>query len=205
MILKNHSKIWKGQELSEKDLSRITNILEEDGIIILPTDTVYGIACNCFSEDAIKDIYHLKKRDLKKPICVLTDSVEKIKTIADLTNKEEELIKKNMPGALTIIVKKKENVPSVLTAGLETIGVRIPDNEIALKVLKSVPYPLATTSANESGKDAGVNAQDIMIFDGKVDGIIEDGPTKIKEASTIIKVENDEIKVLREGSLKIEE
>lgn len=205
MILKNQSKIWKGKDLTDEVIQKIKSIIEKDGIIILPTDTVYGVACNCFSEEAISEIYHLKKRDFNKPICVLTDSVEKIKTVADLTEKEEELIKRYMPGALTIVVKKKECVPSILTSGLDTIGVRIPDNESALKVLSSVSYPLATTSANESGKEEGIETKDIMNYDGKVDAIIEDGSTKFRKPSTIIQVENNRIKVLREGAIKIEE
>ena len=123
-----------------------------------------------------------------------------------MTPLEKKLITKYMPGALTVILNKKEGVPDILTAGLDTVGVRIPDNEIALKILSRFPYPLATTSANESGDKAGVDINDfVTYFDGKADVIIDGGPTKIQVASTIVKVENEEINVIREGTIKIEE
>ena len=193
-------------EIKEEELEELNNILENDGVIIFPTDTVYGIGCNCYSEKAIEKIFEIKKRAKNKPIGILTDSVDKIKTVAKVSNKEEELINKYMPGALTIILDKKEKTPDVLTSGLQTIGVRIPNDEIALKILEKFQYPLATTSANESGEEAGIEVEDFMnYFDGKVDAIIDGGPTKIQVASTIIRVDNNELKVLREGTLKIKE
>lgn len=207
MILKDESKIWKvEEELSKEELNEIIEILQNDGVIIFPTDTVYGLACNVLSEKAIQKLFDIKKRDTSKPICVLTDSVEKINKVAIPNEKEKELINKYMPGALTIILKKKENVSNRLTANLDTIGVRIPDHKIALQILKEIDTPLAVTSANESGKKEGINVQDIKaFFAGKIDGIVDGGTTPIQVSSTIIKVENDDIKVLREGTIKIEE
>lgn len=196
---------WE-EEINNDELEEIIDILDHDGVIIFPTDTVYGLACNCFSEKAIERIFELKNRPSYKPISVLTDSYEKIALVADISDKEEDLIDKYMPGALTIVMDKKEDVPNILTASLPTIGVRIPNNNIALTLLGNYKYPLAATSANESGSKDGIDVQDfITYFDGKVDAIIDGGKTKIQEASTIIRVENDEIKVIREGSIKIEE
>ena len=201
------TKLWDWEEeIPEDGLEEIMDILKNDGVIIFPTDTVYGLACDCYSEKAIERIFEMKNRARNKPICVLTNSVEKMKTVATVKEKEKELIDKYMPGALTIILDKKEDTPPILTAGLNTIGVRIPNNEIALKILEQYPHPLATTSVNESGEAAGVDVKDfITTFDGKVDAIIDGGKTELQVASTIIRVEKDEIKVLREGSLKIEE
>ncbi len=196
---------WE-DEIDEEELQKVIKVLNNDGVIIFPTDTVYGLACNAFSDRAINKIFDMKKRARYKPICVLTDSVDKINKVATTTKLEEKLIDKYMPGALTIILNKKDKVSDLLTAGLDTIGVRIPDNNIALKILENFPYPLATTSANESGEEAGVDINDfITYFDGKVDIIIDGGKTKLQKASTIIKVEDDDIKVIREGNLKIEE
>lgn len=196
---------WK-EEIKEEELKKVREVLEQDGLIIFPTDTVYGLACNCYSEKAIKRIFEIKKRIREKPINVLTDSVEKIEMIAEVSQKEKELVEKYMPGALTIILDKKEELPSVLTSSLDTVGVRIPKDDIALKILERLPYPLATTSANESGEEAGIELENFVEdFKGKVDAIIDGGKTKVQIASTIIRVEGEKIKVLREGSIKIED
>ncbi len=196
---------WE-DEITDEELEEIIKILKNDGVIIFPTDTVYGLACNCYSEKAIARIYEIKKRASYKPISVLTDSIEKIHLVANMNEKEKELINKYMPGALTMVLNKKEELPDILTSGLPTVGVRIPDNKIALKILEKFPCPLATTSANESGKTEGVNVQDfITYFEDKVDAIIDGGTTKVQKPSTIVRVENDEINIIREGSIKITE
>mgnify|MGYP002516900138 FL=1 len=196
---------WK-DNIDESELNKIKEILDNDGVIIFPTDTVYGIACNCFSEKAIKKIFDIKKRPENKPINVLSNSLDKIKLVSkNISEKEEFLINEYMPGALTVILDKNEKVPDILTAGLETIGVRIPKNNISLRILESVSYPLATTSANISGDSAGIKITDFLEeFDGVVDAIIDGGETDLKVASTIVRVESDnKLKIIREGTLKI--
>ena len=191
--------------LTKENLKEIKEILDQDGIIIYPTDTVYGIGCNCYSEKALKKLYSFKNRPLSKPINVLTDSKEKIESIAkNITEKEQELMEKYMPGDLTLIVDKKETVPNLLTANLNTVGVRIPNHEMALEILKAYPYPLATTSVNLSGDSPGIEVSDfIEEFKNKVDIIIDGGKSPIGTPSTIVRVEKNEIKILREGRLKI--
>ena len=154
----------------------------------------------------MKKLFAFKNRPLSKPINVLTDSLEKIETVAkELKPKEKELIEKYLPGDLTIIVDKKENVPDLLTANLNTVGVRIPNHEMALKILESYPYPLATTSVNLAGESPGIEVEDFLEeFKDKVDIIVDGGKSPIGVASTIVRVENDEIKILREGNLKVE-
>ena len=196
---------WKNK-IDEEELKRVVNILDNDGVIIFPTDTVYGIGCNCFSTKAIKKIFSYKKRPNNKPINVLTDNYEKILSVVkEIKPKEKELINKYMPGALTIILKKNEAISPLLTANLDTIGVRIPANSIALKILESVNYPLATTSVNISGEESGIKLADFEVdFADKVDAIIDGGESKLKVASTIVQVDDkDNIKILRQGTLKI--
>lgn len=196
---------WK-EKINEEELKEVVNTIENDGIVIFPTDTVYGIACNCFSEKAINKIFDIKERAKEKPINVLTDSVEKINLVVERINaKEKEIMDKYFPGALTIILDKKENVPDILTSNLKTIGVRIPNNKIALTILEQLSYPLATTSANLAGEEAGIEIKDFLeLFSDKVDIIIDGGTTDIKQASTIVRVEDDKIKILREGSIKLD-
>ena len=196
---------WK-ENIKEEELQEVEETLKNCGIVIFPTDTVYGIGCNCFSTKAIKKIFDVKSRSEKKPINVLTDKIEKIENVTkNIKNEEKEIINKYMPGAVTVVLDKNENVPDILTSGLNTIGVRIPDNKIALEILKKFENPLATTSVNISGDLPGVEISDfVKEFENKVDIIIDGGKTKIGVASTIVKVdESSKINILREGSIKI--
>ena len=185
-------------------LDEIIQILDNDGLIIFPTDTVYGIACNSFSDNAIKKLFSAKKRSFDKPICVLTNNIDKINMVVDnISNVERKLIDKYLPGNLTIVFNKKENISNLLTANKDTIGVRIPDCKIALKILSAYPNPLAVTSVNISGEKCGTTIDDFICdFKDKVD-IIIDGGILGDMPSTIVRVENNNINILREGSLDI--
>lgn len=190
--------------INDSVLNEIKEVLDNDGLIIFPTDTVYGIACNSFSDAAIKKLFLAKNRSFDKPIGVLTNSIEKIYMIAkNINDLERELVDKYFPGNLTIIFDKKDNVSNLLTANKDTIGIRIPDNEVALNILEKYPYPLATTSVNIAGKKEGTEINDFLEeFKDKVDIIIDGGKTN-EIPSTIVRVENNKINILREGSLKI--
>ena len=194
------------KELTEENLKKIKEVLQNDGIVIYPTDTVYGIGCDCYSIEGLKKLFKFKNRPLTNPINVLTDSVEKIETLAKrLKPKERELIEKYLPGDLTIVVEKKENVPDLLTASLPSVGVRIPNHEMALKILESYPHPLATTSVNLAGESPGIEVEDFLEeFKEKVDIIVDGGRSPIGVASTIVRVDEDGLKILREGNLKVE-
>lgn len=191
-------------ELNEDILNEIVDVLNNDGLIIFPTDTVYGIACNSFSENAIRKLYLAKNRSFDKPIGVLTDCISKINLVCDnLNHVEKELIDKYFPGNLTIVVNKNDGISNLLTAGKNTIGVRIPDNEVALAILEKYPYPLATTSVNLAGKKDGTKIDDFIDeFKNKVSIIIDGGVTN-EIPSTIVRVENEKIIILRQGILKI--
>lgn len=196
-------KIYK--EINEEILNEIVDVLNNDGLIIFPTDTVYGIACNSFSDNAIKKLFIAKNRSFDKPIGVLTDSVSKIKLVVNNINfREDELMDKYFPGNLTIIFDKNENVSDVLTSGNTTIGVRIPNSEIALSILRKYPYPLATTSVNLAGKKDGTRVEDFIGDFGNVVDIIIDGGVTNEVPSTIVRVNDDKLDVLRQGILKIE-
>lgn len=191
-------------EINEDVLKEIIDVLNNDGLIIFPTDTVYGIACNSFSEKAIRKLFLAKNRSFDKPIGVLTDNVSKINLVVrEINSKEMELMNKYFPGNLTIIFDKNEKVSDLLTANMETIGIRIPNNEMALKILENYPFPLAATSVNLAGKKEGTRVDDfISEFADKVDIIIDGGVTS-ETPSTIVRVENGNINVLRQGNLKI--
>ena len=128
------------------------------------------------------------------------------KVAKDLTPLDYALIKEFFPGPLTLILKKKNNVPNILTANGDTVGVRMPANEIALKLIEYANIPIATSSSNISGNETGINIDNIFDdFNGRVDYIIDDGPSKLGVASTIVKVVDNKPIILREGSITKEQ
>ena len=194
---------WK-KKIRDVELQEVKRVLKAGGIIAFPTDTVYGLACDAYNKKAIERLFQIKNRPAYKPINVLTDSVEKMyRVVEEINHKELELISKYMPGDLTIILKKNNKVPSTLTAGIDTIGVRIPNNKVALTILQNYKNPLAVTSANISGEKSGVEVADFIdTFRNKIDIIVDGGKAEIGKVSTIVQVKEDNIKILRQDNSK---
>ena len=178
------------EDIEYDKLLKPAQIIKNGGLVIFPTETVYGIGTNALNSKAVKKLYEVKKRPYEKPISLLVNSIEMIENIAkDITKLEYELIKNFFPGPLTIILKKKENISNIVTANKETVGVRMPQNDIALKLIEYAGVPIATPSANISGKPSGTNMKDIMRdFEKKVEYFIDNGSSKIGQASTIVQI-----------------
>lgn len=189
------------------ELKKIANEIKNNKVIIFPTETVYGIGANGLDAEAIKKLFIAKKRPENKPINLLISNIDMIENVAkDLTPLDYALIKEFFPGPLTLILKKKDNVPNILTANGDTVGVRMPANEIALKLIEYANIPIATSSSNISGNETGINIDNIFDdFNGRVDYIIDDGPSKLGVASTIVKVVDNKPIILREGSITKEQ
>ena len=189
------------------ELKKIANEIKNNKVIIFPTETVYGIGTNGLDAEAIKKLFIAKKRPENKPINLLISNIDMIENVAkDLTPLDYALIKEFFPGPLTLILKKKDNVPNILTANGDTVGVRMPANEIALKLIEYANIPIATSSSNISGNETGINIDNIFDdFNGRVDYIIDDGPSKLGVASTIVKVVDNKPIILREGSITKEQ
>ncbi len=140
-------------EIEYDKLKEIAKKINEGGIVVFPTETVYGIGCDCFNKEQVKRIYEIKKRPRNKAISVLVSDISMIYDVAKNISKEEKaIINEFFPGPLTIILEKNDKIPDQVTSGKDTIGVRMPENEIALKLIKEVGKPLATPSANISGE-----------------------------------------------------
>ena len=182
-------------------------IIKNGGIVVFPTETVYGIGTNGLDKDAVKRLYNIKKRPLNKPISLLVSDFEMIeKVVKDISELEYKIMKKFFPGPLTIILNKKDIVPDIVTSGGSTVGIRMPDEEITRKLIEYAGVPIAAPSANISGKPSEIDVQDIIKeFGDKVDYYIDGGKSKIGIGSTIVKVENNTIKILREGSISKKE
>ena len=193
--------------INYNELKNIANEIKNNKVVIFPTETVYGIGANGLDAEAIKKLFIAKKRPENKPINLLISNIDMIENVAkDLTPLDYALIKEFFPGPLTLILKKKDNVPNILTANGDTVGVRMPANEIALKIIEYANVPIATSSSNISGNETGINIDNIFDdFNGRVDYIIDDGPSKLGVASTIVKVVDNKPIILREGSITKEQ
>lgn len=170
------------------------------GVIIFPTDTVYGIGAKIFDIDSINKIYEIKKRPKNKPLACLCASLEQIEKIAYVNDTARRLINRFLPGPLTLILKSKPEV--INKVGYETIGVRIPNNKIALEILNE-NGPILTTSVNESGSTP-LNEYDEIVknYGSLVDKIYKSNTISSNIASTVVSC-IDELKVLREGEITL--
>ena len=184
----------------------IIHKLKNGAVGIFPTDTVYGIGCDALNENAIHSLYDIKQRDLSKPINILVSNMEMVKRfVTNINSIEGALIKEFWPGALTIIFNKSSIVPNTLTSNLDTIGIRMPNNNLCLDIIEQFNSPLAMSSANISENPPATMVNTILNdFNSKVDFIIDNGEIKDGVPSTIVKVEDNKIKILREGSISID-
>ena len=187
-------------EINEDELRIVTKALDEDKLIVFPTETVFGIAGNALKVEVIDKLFQAKKRDYSKPFSLMLSDINKIKDIAYVSDYEEKVINKFMPGPITLILKKKDCISDLATAGRDTVGVRIPNHEIALSILKSVDYPLATSSANISGSVNNSNIEDIINdLASYVDIFIKGNISSNLLASTVVEIKNNEVNILRNG------
>jgi len=187
-----------------EDIERAADVILNGGTCIFPTDTVYGLGANALDNKAVDKLFEIKGRDKSKPINVLIAEYADLLKVAEIPSREEgKLMAKFWPGALTIILKRKENKANSAAANGETIGVRMPDNEVARNLIHEVGFPLATTSANLSGDKPGTSVDTIEeeVLD-KVDFILDHGESDLKVASTIVKFEDGKPVILREGTIK---
>ncbi len=197
---------WQ-DEINEQELNKTAQVLENGGIVIFPTETVYGIGANAYNEEAVRKIYEVKNRPGEKPLSILVSGIDEIGKYAIIENDiERKIINSFMPGPITIILKKKQGLFDYISSGKNTIGVRIPDNKIILEILNKLKLPLVAPSANISGMPSGVSLNDIIKdFNGKVDVCINGGKAKLGESSTIVEVVNGEPVILRQGKITLEE
>lgn len=188
-------------------LKGIAEIIKKGGIGIIPTETVYGIGANGLDEKAVEKIYIAKGRKQDNPINLLVNNIEMVEKVAkNITELEYKLMKAFFPGPFTIVLNKKDVVPNIVTANQDTVGVRMPKNDIALKLIEYAGVPIAAPSANISGKPSGTDVKDIYNdFNDKVDFMIDAGESNIGIESTIVKVIDNIPHILRPGSITADE
>ena len=187
-----------------KSIEKATKIIKEGGIVIFPTDTVYGIGCDPFNQKAVDRIYQIKNRDKKKPFPILTHSIDFASEIVDFDKFSEKIAKKFWPGPLTIIAKLKDEKLKE-TLGLdEKIAIRVPNNQCLLNILKNSKF-LVGTSANLSGEKSYTNSQDCFQNVTGFDVFVDGGDIDNKGESTIVEIDKGIPIIHRVGPIKKEE
>lgn len=179
-------------------------ILEKDGVIIFPTDTVYGIGCNPYSTKAIQRIYQIKKRDEAKPFPILGYSKDELNKIVFFDEKSSRLIDKFWPGKLTLVLKLKDQKLKETMSLSDKVAVRVPNNKCVLSLLKECKL-LIGTSANTSGTPSLIDSKDCNEQLSNYDILIDYGRIQSDGESTIIEINNGELNVIRIGSISEEE
>ena len=187
--------------VTEDSISQAAEILKQGGIVAFPTDTVYGLGAICTDEEAVKKIFAAKGRDEGKPLSILVSSIEQAEKIAlEIPEKARRLMKKYWPGALTIVLRKRPEISDIVSAGKDTIGIRMPDSRMTVALLEAAGMPLAAPSANTSGKRSSVSADDVICdLSGKVDMILDGGICPVGISSTVVDLTGEKPLILREG------
>jgi L-threonylcarbamoyladenylate synthase len=191
-------------DCNEEGIERTSQIIEKGGIVVFPTDTVYGIGCNPYNPNSVKKIYEIKSRTEIKSLPVLAYSLEIVKEITLIDKFTEKIIKKYWPGPLTLILTLTDQKLKKSLKLQNKIAVRIPDSKCTLKLLEKCKL-LVGTSANISGNSSHTNPDECIKNIKNYDVFLNGGTITSKGESTIIEIENEEIKIIREGVLKIED
>ena len=196
-------------EIKENEIEQAAEEIKKGNLVLFPTETVYGIGANALNTNAVKKIFEAKGRAQDNPLIVHVSNLSMVEEIVEeIGELERKLIEKFWPGPLTIIFKRKSEdiIPNVVTANLDTVGIRMPSNLIAKELIEKAGVPIAAPSANVSGKPSGTKIEDIIQeLDGKVSYILDGGSTDIGLESTVIKVSEDKVNILRPGKITKEQ
>lgn len=188
-------------------ISRVVQVVKKGGVIVYPTDTVYGLGCDPYIVEAVLRIFKIKGRE-RKPMPVLASRIEVVEEIVVLNAIAKILIDQYWPGPLTLVLPRKpgSKLPLEVSAGQEYVGVRIPDHPVAISIIDASNGLLVGTSANKSGELSPRTAEEAIVQVGnEVDLIVDSGPSKYGVSSTVVKIEGSKIVPIREGAISIEE
>jgi L-threonylcarbamoyladenylate synthase len=184
-----------------QNLSKAITALLNGKVIVYPTDTLYGLGADIFNEDAVGKIFEIKKRPIDNPLPIAVSDLESLEKIAFIDKKTKHLTEAFLPGKLTLILNKKDCVPDIVTGGLNKIAVRIPNNDIALKILSEFG-PITATSANIHGTyTPGIISEISMQFRENDISLYLDVGRLEGKPSTIVDLTDNKIKIVREGAI----
>lgn len=203
-----HTKVYR---VTEEEKNRVLNeaaqIIRRGGLLAIPTETVYGLGANALDKEAVRKIFEAKGRPQDNPLLIhipdaswLEIYCEKIPPLA------YRLAEAFWPGPLTMILKCKSCIPYETTGGLETVGVRCPDNAVTAEIIRLAGVPVAAPSANRSGHPSCTSAETVLDdFAGRIEGVVDDGPCRVGVESTILDMTEYPPKLLRPGGLSLED
>jgi len=184
-----------------KKIKKAAEIIKSGGVVAFPTETVYGLGANAYDEQAVKKIFELKGRPQDNPLIVHISKKQDVYIVArEVPKKAKVLIREFWPGPLTLVLPKNPSIPDIVTAGLDTVAVRMPDHPIALKLIRLSGVPIAAPSANISGKPSATQPEHIKKYFGEKVFLIE-GKVKIGIESTVLDLTEDVPKILRPGAI----
>lgn len=185
------------------NIIKCSKIIKNGGIVAFPTETVYGLGACAFNEEAVKKIFEIKKRPKCDPLIVHISSYKQLKEIAYIESKIIDLLENFWPGPLTIVLKKKKNIPDIVSGNLDSVAIRMPSNKIALKLIKYSKCPIAAPSANKFSRLSPTKPEHVIKYFPDIP-IIEGGKTVFGIESTVIKIDGRNLYVLRHGAIPVE-
>ena len=188
----------------ESELDQLAEILKKDGVISVPTDTVYGVCARMNSQRAKENLVKVKNRPETKPFPVMCANEEQIKQIAIVGKREEKLIREFMPGPITLILKKIPGLPEYINNGKDTIAIRMATSKALEELIIKTGSPLFMSSANQSGKQTARNLDEIEEVCPTLEAMME-GEVSFGKGSTIVDCTNEQIKIVREGPISVEQ
>lgn len=183
-----------------KTIKKAARLIKDGGVVIYPTDTCYGVGASAFDKEAIRKVFEIKGRDFNNPISIIVKSLRVAKTIAEINEMQEKYFLKKLPGRFTLIFKKRKIVPDELTAGLDTIGIRMPSYSVTELLSHETIIPYTTTSANISGQSICYSLKDLLKqFRGSelIDLILDAGELPRNELSKIIDLTEKKPKTIK--------
>lgn len=186
--------------------SEAIEILSKGGSIVYPTDTVYGLGVNPFDDFAVRRLFRIKKRDASKPVPIIIKSIAMAKKLAYIDSKNEKILRSVWPGAVSVVLYKRDIVSSFISANTNTVALRIPDNDFCIDLIRAFNSPVTSTSANISGENSLIDPEDIISrFQKELyrpDLIIDAGTLKSAMSSTVLDLTQAEPKITRVGPVK---
>lgn len=189
----------------EEVLGRAARLINKGEVVVCPTDTGYAFAANALDTRAVAGVYHLKGRSFSNPVHIAVSDILEAEKYAVLDEAARFLAGRYLPGALTLVLPRKEIVPSMLVAGLDTVGIRIPDNAVILRLVEMTGRPLTATSANVSGRPGTYSVEEVKAQFGEnmsdVALVLDQGPIKVRELSTIIDLTQKPPQLIRQGRI----
>ncbi len=180
-------------------IDKAVEILKDGGIIAYPTDTIYGFGCDMYNKKAVQRIYQIKKRDPQKPFSFICSDLKNISLYAQVTNQAYKIMKRCLPGPYTFILLGTKLVPKIMVTKRKTVGIRVPNNNICLALVKTIGHPIISTSVGLSGGEVFSDPSLIEETFGPQIDVTIDGGLLANQPSTIISLIDDEVEVIREG------